>query len=88
MSSSCATGSTTSSSTFIDVLKTAARRVEVEPGITPGDYLHGFLLGTREALNEKDRESITLTVTRADARTRRRPDRAVRAGGRVLRLAR
>ena len=27
--------------------------VEVEPGVTSGDYLHGFLLGTREALYEK-----------------------------------
>ena len=30
-------------------------RPEVEPGVTPGDYLHGFLLGTREALFENDR---------------------------------
>jgi glucose-6-phosphate isomerase len=35
---------------------------EVEPEITSGDYLEGFLLGTREALYESDRESITITL--------------------------
>lgn len=35
---------------------------EVEPGITSGDYLQGFLLGTREALFESGRDSITITV--------------------------
>jgi len=40
----------------------------VEPGVTAGDYLHGFLLGTREALFENDRESMTITVPRVDAR--------------------
>ncbi len=34
----------------------------VEPRVTSGDYLDGFLLGTRRALFEKDRESITLTI--------------------------
>jgi glucose-6-phosphate isomerase len=49
--------------TFIDVLKDgAARGAEVEPGVTAGDYLHGFFLGTRDALSEKDRWSITLTL--------------------------
>jgi glucose-6-phosphate isomerase len=42
---------------------------EIEPGITAGDYLQGFLLGTREALYDNDRESMTLTVRRVDART-------------------
>ncbi|MGY8712588.1 MAG: glucose-6-phosphate isomerase, partial [Verrucomicrobiia bacterium] len=27
-----------------------------------GDYLHGFFLGTRDALYEKDRKSVTLTI--------------------------
>ena len=36
---------------------------EVDPGITSGDYLTGFLLGTREALSEKGRDSITITVS-------------------------
>ena len=37
---------------------------EVEPGITSGDYLQGFLRGTRSALFEKGRESITISVDR------------------------
>jgi glucose-6-phosphate isomerase len=52
--------------TFIEVLKDRDERdntsIEVDPGATSGDYLAGFLLGTRAALYEKDRESITLTV--------------------------
>ncbi len=40
----------------------------MEPGVTAGDYLHGFLLGTRAALFENDRESMTITVPRVDAR--------------------
>jgi glucose-6-phosphate isomerase len=35
---------------------------EVEPGVTSGDYLQGFLRGTRSALYEKGRESITLSI--------------------------
>jgi glucose-6-phosphate isomerase len=50
--------------TFIEVLKDrdAKASLEVEPGITSGDYLQGFLLGTRDALSEKDRHSITITL--------------------------
>jgi glucose-6-phosphate isomerase len=50
--------------TFIEVLQDRApkRRFEVEPGITSGDYLQGFLLGTRDALTEKNRASVTLTL--------------------------
>jgi glucose-6-phosphate isomerase len=55
--------------TFIRVLEDGGKFFEVEPGITPGDYLQGFLLGTREALYENDRESVTITVDRVDART-------------------
>lgn len=40
----------------------SAERVEVEPGVYSGDYLTGFYLGTRQALFEKGRESITVTV--------------------------
>ena len=43
--------------------------VPVEPGFTAGDYLHGFLLGTRQALAEGGRTSLTITVQRVDART-------------------
>ncbi len=55
--------------TFIRVLAGQGDHLEVEPGTTAGDYLHGFLLGTREALYENDRPSITITVPRVDART-------------------
>ena len=52
--------------TFIRVLAAGDNDAEVEPGITAGDYLHGFLLGTREALSEKSRESMTITLDRVD----------------------
>jgi glucose-6-phosphate isomerase len=41
----------------------SSERVEVEPGVYSGDYLAGFYLGTRQALFEKGRESITVTVS-------------------------
>jgi len=55
--------------TFIRVLEDGGTPFEVEPGATPGDYLHGFLLGTREALFANDRQSVTITASRVDART-------------------
>jgi glucose-6-phosphate isomerase len=49
--------------TFIEVLKDGGgQALMVEPKVSSGDYLHGFYLGTRQALAEKDRESITITV--------------------------
>jgi glucose-6-phosphate isomerase len=49
--------------TFIEVLKDRdGAPFEVEPGVTSGDFLQGFYLGTREALTEKHRSSITLTL--------------------------
>ena len=48
---------------FVEVLRDrAASSIEVEPGVTTGDFLSGFLLGTRQALHEKGRQSITITV--------------------------
>ncbi len=55
--------------TFIDVLEYGAAPVEVDPNVTPGDFLHGFLLGTRQALYESGRESMTITVGRIDPKT-------------------
>ncbi|HYP16097.1 MAG TPA: glucose-6-phosphate isomerase [Opitutus sp.] len=57
--------------TFIEVLKDrdAKTSLEVEPGVTSGDYLQGFYLGTRDALSEKDRHSVTLTVADVSPRT-------------------
>ncbi len=49
--------------TFIEVLKDRREpSPQVDPGVTSGDYLSGFLLGTRAALYEKGRQSITLTL--------------------------
>ncbi|MGQ9589359.1 MAG: glucose-6-phosphate isomerase [Planctomycetota bacterium] len=49
--------------TFVEVLKDRhGHSPEVEPGVTAGDYLLGLLLGTRQALSEKGRESITITI--------------------------
>jgi glucose-6-phosphate isomerase len=55
--------------TFIRVLESRNDTVEVEPGVTAGDYLHAFLLGTREALAANGRESMTITIDRVDARS-------------------
>jgi glucose-6-phosphate isomerase len=49
--------------TFIEVRKARdAAGFEVEPGFTSGDYLQGFLRGTRKALADKGRESVTLSI--------------------------
>jgi glucose-6-phosphate isomerase len=49
--------------TFIEVLKDREKAsLAVEPGATSGDYLSGFFQGTRAALYENDRESVTITV--------------------------
>ena len=61
--------------TFIQVLKDvdkpaqAKRVVEVDAGVTPGDYLLGFYLGTRRALHDNGRGSITLSCEKLDAQT-------------------
>jgi glucose-6-phosphate isomerase len=36
--------------------------LKVDPKVSSGDYLHGFYLGTRQALAENGRESATITV--------------------------
>jgi len=59
---------------FIVVLResfkaTHKQRIEVEPQVTTGDYLNGFWLGTREALYENDRESLTITMDKLDAKS-------------------
>jgi len=53
--------------TFVRVLEVGSDQMEVEPGVTAGDYLNGFLLGTREALYANGRESMTITIDRVDA---------------------
>lgn len=39
---------------------------EVEPGVTSGDYLSGFFQGTRRALYESGRQSISILIDRVD----------------------
>ncbi len=54
--------------TFLEVRRaTAGEVLEVEPGVTAGDYLQGFLRGTRSALHEKGRESITISIPEFNA---------------------
>jgi glucose-6-phosphate isomerase len=54
--------------TFIEVRKDGAGEgFEVEEGVTSGDYLQGFLRGTRAALYENGRDSITLSIPQVDA---------------------
>ncbi|MBV9389127.1 MAG: glucose-6-phosphate isomerase [Chroococcidiopsidaceae cyanobacterium CP_BM_ER_R8_30] len=56
--------------TFIEVLEDReGPSPEVEPGITAGDYLSGLLQGTRKALYEKHRDSITITIPQVNPRT-------------------
>jgi glucose-6-phosphate isomerase len=54
--------------TFVEVRNDRRNpRFEVENGITSGDYLEGFLRGTRSALYEKGRESITMSIPEVNA---------------------
>ncbi|HET6144370.1 MAG TPA: glucose-6-phosphate isomerase [Candidatus Acidoferrales bacterium] len=55
--------------TFVRVLESGGSKLEVEPGVTTGDYLDGFYIGTREALYGNERQSMTLSVRHVDART-------------------
>jgi glucose-6-phosphate isomerase len=57
--------------TFIEVLRDrSGPSLEVDAGgLTSGDYLQGFLLGTRDALSEKGRNSVTLTIPEVSPRT-------------------
>ncbi len=54
--------------TFIEVRKArSGDSIEVEPGTQTGDYLEGFLRGTRTALSEGGRESITISIPEVNA---------------------
>jgi glucose-6-phosphate isomerase len=56
--------------TLIEVLEDrTGPSIQVEPGITSGDYLSGLIAGTRQALSEKHRDSITVTLPTVSART-------------------
>ena len=48
---------------FIEVRKGRdGQSIEVEPGTTSADYLQGFFRGTRKALYEAGRKSLTLSI--------------------------
>jgi glucose-6-phosphate isomerase len=54
--------------TFIHVMQSSPQASpEVEPGVWAGDYLHGFLRGTRTALHEKGRDSMTVSIPEVNA---------------------
>jgi len=58
--------------TFLEIGKDrgdGAASLAVETDVTSGDYLLGFLLGTRRALFDSGRHSITLTLPDVSART-------------------
>lgn len=62
--------------TFIEVIRDISpvaegnsrelEKLEIEEGVTCGDYLQGFLQGTKEALSAKGRESLTITIEQVD----------------------
>ncbi|ANV83760.1 glucose-6-phosphate isomerase [Picosynechococcus sp. PCC 7003] len=56
--------------TFIEVLgDRQGNSIDIENGATSGDFLSGFLLGTREALYDNGRDSITVTIPEVNAKT-------------------
>ncbi|MGQ4649284.1 glucose-6-phosphate isomerase [Lyngbya aestuarii] len=56
--------------TLIEVLQDRqGTSPQLEPGVTSGDYLSGFLQGTRQALYENQRDSITVTIPEVNPRT-------------------
>jgi glucose-6-phosphate isomerase len=55
--------------TFIEVLEDRqGDSPVVEPGVTSGDYLSGLLQGTRQALYENHRDSVTVTIPQVSPR--------------------
>jgi glucose-6-phosphate isomerase len=55
---------------FIEVLQDREGfSMEVDEGVTSGDYLFGFLQGTRNALYEKGRESVTISIPQVNPHT-------------------
>ncbi len=56
--------------TFLEVMRDRdSESPAVDAGATSGDYLHAFLQGTRSALFENGRESVTITIEKLDARS-------------------
>ena len=56
--------------TFIEVLHDReGKSPEIDPGVTSGDYLSGFLQGTRQALYDNHRDSLTVSIPAVTPRT-------------------
>ncbi len=56
--------------TFIEVLQDRqGPSPEVEPGVASGDYLSGFLQGTRSALYDNGRDSVTVSIPEVNPKT-------------------
>ncbi|MBT3218026.1 MAG: glucose-6-phosphate isomerase [Proteobacteria bacterium] len=53
--------------TFIHVLGQHGNSMEVADGATTGDFLQGFLLGTRRAMADTERPTMTITVPDVNA---------------------
>jgi glucose-6-phosphate isomerase len=54
--------------TIIQVLQWRdGKSIEVEDGITAGDYLHGFSIGTEEALAANDRQTLIISLRQFNA---------------------
>jgi glucose-6-phosphate isomerase len=51
--------------TFIEVMRDAME-IEIADGITMGDYLHGFQAGLTKALVSKNRDVISVRITKVD----------------------
>ena len=72
---------------FVRVMEEGGERVEVEPGVTPGDYLARFL-GRHSAGALRERPAVDHDFSPARGRAHGgRPDRAVRAHRRLLCVA-
>ena len=53
---------------FVEVRKGRdGEAMQVEPGVTSADYLQGFLRGTRTALYEGGRDSLTISIPEVNA---------------------
>jgi len=56
--------------TFVEVLADQhGKPVKVESDFTSGDYLSGFFLGTRQAMQENGRKTLTITVNEVSPAT-------------------
>lgn len=56
--------------TFVEVLKDQdGKPIKVESDFTTGDYLSGFLLGTRQAMQENGRQTLTVIVKQVSPET-------------------